>query len=148
MVKIVIGHKGKSKTVELKDIKPILGLKIGDTFKGEIIDFSGYEFEITGGSDNAGFAMRKDIEGTSRKKILAVQGVGLKKKAKGLKQRKTVAGNTVYQGTAAINVKIVKEGKTPIFESENKEENSEENSKENNEEKESKEEVSKEENKE
>ncbi len=125
-IKIVIGHKGKSKTVELQDVKPLLGLKIGDTFKGEIIDLTGYEFEITGGSDNAGFAMRKDVEGTSRKKILAVQGVGLKKKAKGLKQRKTVAGNTIYQGTAAINVKVIKEGSQSLFE-EPKEETAEEN---------------------
>ncbi len=124
-IKIVIGHKGKSKTVEF-DVKPLLGKKIGDTFKGELIDMPGYEFEITGGSDNAGFAMRKDVEGSSRKKILAVKGVGLRKKAKGLKQRKTVAGNTIYQGTAAINVKVLKEGKTPLFE-EPKEESKESN---------------------
>ncbi len=116
VMKIVIGYKGKSKTVEVQDMKPLLGLKIGDSFKGEVIDLSGYEFEITGGSDNAGFAMRRDVEGTSRRKILSVQGVGLKKKAKGLKKRKTVAGNTVYQGTAAVNVKVLKEGKTPLFE--------------------------------
>jgi small subunit ribosomal protein S6e len=56
---------------EFEDLKALNGLKIGQTFKGEIIDYPGYEFQITGGSDNAGFAMRKDINNNARAKILA-----------------------------------------------------------------------------
>jgi small subunit ribosomal protein S6e len=114
-IKIIIGSKGKSKTVELTDVKSLMGKKIGDVFKGEIIDMTGYEFQITGASDNAGFPLRKDVDGPLRKKILAVQGIGLKKKAKGIKQRKTVTGNTISQSTAAVNVKVAKEGKQPLF---------------------------------
>jgi len=114
-IKIVIGLKGKSKTVELADVRALVGKKVGDTFKGEILDLTGYEFQITGASDDAGFPLRRDVDGPLRKKILAVQGIGLKKKAKGIKQRKTVTGNTISQSTAAVNVKVVKEGKTPLF---------------------------------
>ncbi|MBI1969663.1 30S ribosomal protein S6e [Candidatus Woesearchaeota archaeon] len=107
---------GKSYQREIKDpiSRKFIGLKIGDMVKGEIIDLTGYEFQITGGSDYAGFPMRKDVEGSARKKILAVQGVGLKKKAKGIKQRKLVAGNTIHAKIAQINLKIMEEGKQPL----------------------------------
>ena len=91
------------------------GLKIGDTVEGTELSLAGYEFLITGGSDNAGFPMRKDFNGTGKKKILAVEGVGLKKKAKGIRQRKTIAGNTIYEGTAQINLKILKQGTQDLF---------------------------------
>ena len=65
--KIVISDpkKGKSLQRELKDdaAKGLVGKKIGDTFKGELIDLPGYEFKITGGSDKAGFPMRWDVIG-------------------------------------------------------------------------------------
>lgn len=103
--------KSMSKEVKEPDSKRFSGMKIGDKVKGELIDMQGYEFEITGGSDYAGFPMRKDIPGTSRKRILAVSGVGLRKsKRKGSKQRKTVAGNTIYEKTAQVNLKILKHG--------------------------------------
>lgn len=109
---------GKSAQREIKDdvAKKFIGLKIGDTVKGELLDLTGYEFEITGGSDYAGFPMRKDVQGTGRKKILAVQGTGLKKKAKGIKQRKTVCGNTIHAKIVQINLKAVKQGKQPLVE--------------------------------
>jgi small subunit ribosomal protein S6e len=115
-IKIVIGSKGKSKTIEIADARALIGKKIGDVIKGEVIDMTGYEFQITGASDDAGFALRSDVDGPLRKKILAVKGVGLKLKAKGIKQRKTVTGNTISQTTTAVNMKVVKEGKTPLFE--------------------------------
>jgi len=123
-IKIVIGDPKTGKShqvvVEAEKSKALMGLKIGDTIKGDVIEFQGYEFRITGGSDNAGFPMRKDVEGASRKRILAVSGVGLKKKGKGVRQRKTVAGNTITQNTAQINVVVVKHGKKPIGASDEK----------------------------
>jgi small subunit ribosomal protein S6e len=127
-IKLVINNPktGKSFQQDIKDeiSKQFLGKKIGDKIKGEILDYTGYEFELTGGSDKSGFPMRKDVEGTIKKKILAVEGTGLKKKTsktkkgkmrfKGIKQRKTVAGNTIGQSTSQINLKIIKEGKEKI----------------------------------
>ena len=114
-IKVIIGHQGKAKTVELSDRKKVSGLKLGDTFKGELVDLPGYEFTITGGADTSGFPMRRDVDGTQKRKILAVRGVGLKKKAKGIKQKKTVAGNTVGLRTAMLNVKVSKAGKQDLF---------------------------------
>jgi small subunit ribosomal protein S6e len=117
---------GKSFQQEIKDdvSKQFLNKKIGDNIKGEILDYTGYEFVITGGSDKSGFPMRKDVEGPLKKRILAVKGLGLKKKTSktkkgkltfdGIRQRKTVAGNTIGQNTSQINIKITKEGKEKI----------------------------------
>jgi len=113
---LVISHQGKSKKISVDDITPFLGKKIGDTLNGELIGLNGYVFRITGGSDSAGFPMRKDVEGTGRRKILAVEGVGIRKKRKGLRQRKTVAGNTVWKETAALNLAVVQAGEQPLFE--------------------------------
>lgn len=115
--KVVIGTKqGKclQKEIAEPEANTFLGKKIGDKITGDNIGFSGYEFEITGGSDHAGFPMRKDVQGVGRKKVLEVKGVGVKKKAKGIRQRKTVCGNTVHPNISQINLKIVKEGKEPL----------------------------------
>ena len=80
------------------------------------MDLPGYEFEITGGADSSGFPMRKDVEGSVRKKILIEQGVGIRNKEKGLRKRKTVRGNTINNNTAQISMKVVKAGKKPIKE--------------------------------
>ncbi|MBW3022488.1 30S ribosomal protein S6e [Candidatus Woesearchaeota archaeon] len=124
-LKIVLSDpkSGKSyqKVVKDADAKRFMGLKLGDAVKGEILNLPGYEFQITGGSDFAGFPMRSDIPGILRKKVLAVSGIGLKQKEKGLKQRKTVAGNTIFEKTAQVNMKVTKEGKGPLGEEKPKE---------------------------
>ena len=117
--KLVISDvkSGLSTQKELEDqaTKSLIGLKIGDSVKGELIDLQGFEFELTGGSDYCGFPMRKDVQGTGRRKILAYQGVGFRKDRKGILQRKTVCGNTVHERTAQINLKMVKQGTAGIF---------------------------------
>jgi len=115
--KLVIGLKsGKCVQKEVKEAqaKPLVGKKIGDKVSGDEIGFAGYEFELTGGSDYCGFPMRKDVQGPARKRILAIVGVGLKKKGNGVRQRKTVAGNTVHLKTSQINLKVLKEGKDKL----------------------------------
>ncbi len=122
---------GKSKQIDVKEnaAKGLIGKKIKDTFKGEIIDLAGYEFQITGGSDSSGFPMRNDVIGQEKKKITDVNSLGIKNKRhrpnpkkkgmrtiKGMKLKKTVAGNTVYEKTAQINLKITKMGRDSIFE--------------------------------
>ena len=68
--KAVIGTKqGKCTQKELseEESRSLLGKKIGESLAGDTIGFAGYEFLITGGSDNCGFPMRKDIDGAGRK---------------------------------------------------------------------------------
>lgn len=116
--KLVISEKEKAVQKEVKDDQAsvFLNKKIGDKVNGDEIGFSGYEFEITGGSDNCGFPMRKDIDGMSRQKIFTVASTGVNIERKGIRKRKTVAANTVYEGTAQINLKVVKKGKDPLIE--------------------------------
>ncbi len=96
--------------------KALMGLRIGDSFKGDLVGLPGYEFRITGGSDDAGFPMRWDVSGAGRKRILVTKGVGFRAKRKGLRKRRTVAGNTIYSRTVQVNVAVVKEGKAPLEE--------------------------------
>jgi len=123
--KLVIGLKdGKcvQRNVNEAQAKTFLEKKIGDVVKGEIVDLSGWEFKITGGSDKSGIPMRRDVKGTARKRILSVKGVGVKNKKdmkgkrtmKGMRSRTTMAGNTIFHNTAQVNVKAIKEGSTPI----------------------------------
>jgi len=109
---------GKSIQREAKeaDAAPFVGKKIGDKIAGEVINLTGYEFEITGGSDNCGFPMRRDVRGPARAKILAIKGVGIQTvKGKGIRQRKTVRGNTISDAVVQINLKVIKQGKEDIF---------------------------------
>lgn len=109
---------GKSIQREVKeeDTKPFHGLKLGQKVNGELLELTGYEFTLTGGSDSSGFPMRRDVEGTEKKAILATSGVGLKKAMRpGMRIRKTVAGNTVGPQTSQINLKIEKAGKEDLF---------------------------------
>jgi small subunit ribosomal protein S6e len=121
---------GKSIQREAKDMsaKSLIGKKIGDAVKGESFDLPGYEFVITGGSDFAGFPMRHDVLGAARKRITAVKGIGVNnkirkpnpkkkgwRKMEGMRQKKTVAGNTIYEKTAQVNMKVTKKGREPLF---------------------------------
>ncbi len=115
----IAGKNGKSYKTVLKEpgTARLIGLKIGDTFDGSIIGLPGYEFKITGGSDNAGFPMRKDIQGARRARILTGKSVGLRRiKQKGWRRRKTMRGNTIAEDIAQINVVPVKWGKKDLEE--------------------------------
>jgi small subunit ribosomal protein S6e len=125
-IKLNIGDPktGKTYKLEVKDdqAKPLIGKYIGQKIKGELIDLTGYEFEITGGSDSCGFPMRRDARGPGRKKVLITGGVGLNSKRKGMRKRRTVAGSTIYDKTAQINLKILKMGSKPLAPEEEKKE--------------------------
>jgi small subunit ribosomal protein S6e len=116
-VKVVMADPKERRTLqkEVEDSKFLQGLKIGDKFRGEHFELAGYEFEITGGSDDAGFPMRKDIS-TPRARILAVSGTGLREKKAGRRERKTVSGNMISAHTAQVNAKVIKYGTKPLFE--------------------------------
>ena len=107
---------GKSVQKELSETESaaLFGKMIGDKISGEEVGCPGYEFTLTGGSDFCGFPMRRDVSGPTRKRILAVEGLGLTKLSKGTRQRKTVCGNTVWEKTAQINLKVEKAGAEPL----------------------------------
>ena len=67
--KLNISDKGKAWRLEIES-ENLVGRSVGDKIEGKEInkDFEGYELEITGGSDNAGFPMSKNIEGLGIKR--------------------------------------------------------------------------------
>ena len=96
------------------DAQIYMGKKLGEQVDGSAIGMKGYELEITGGSDAQGFPMRRDIQKLGRKKPLVVSGVGARPKDKGVKQRKTVHGNSVDETINQLNLKVIKAGKDEI----------------------------------
>ena len=109
--------KSQSKLIQIDEKKfHFEGMKIGDIIKGGLIGFPNYEFQITGGTDNSGFPMRKDVHGPVKKRILvSKRGTGFKPRRKGEKRRKIVRGNEVTSDMTLINLKVIKYGEAELF---------------------------------
>jgi small subunit ribosomal protein S6e len=123
--KINISEKsGKTYKLELES-EELAGKALHDKVNGNEIfgELAGYEFEITGASDKAGFTSHKDVEGIGLKKLLLTYEKGMKKKPrregkkkqsnqnpKGLRLRKTVRGRIISPSIVQINLKVLKEG--------------------------------------
>jgi small subunit ribosomal protein S6e len=111
-LKLVINDTktGKSYTKTMPD-NHLVGKKIGEEVDGTVIGLPNYQLTITGGSDLAGFPMRRDVNTSTRKKILAPKSVGFRSvKRKGIRLRKTIHGNTVSEFIAQLNLKVKSEG--------------------------------------
>jgi len=116
--KINIGHKGKSWKLET-EADFLIGKTIGEKINGKELkaELEGYELEITGGSDIAGFPLSKDVEGLGLKRVLLKKGWGMRiAKPKGLRLRKTVRGKQISNSVSQINLKVVKEGSKKLEE--------------------------------
>jgi len=126
MYKLNISEKGKTYKIEV-ELDSVEGKILGDKIKGSDIkpELEGYELEITGASDKAGFPYFKEVEGSQLKRILLSKGKGMsgwKKKRKkhikikGLRKKRTVRGNTISRDTSQINLAVRKAGKTKLEE--------------------------------
>ena len=113
--RFVISDGAKAWQAE-KDQKdcPVLGRRIGDKFPADFLGLEGYELLITGGSDNDGCPMRRDIDGIGRRRIMLTKGVGFNARKKGLRRRKAVRGNTISPDTCQINCMVAKKGAKPL----------------------------------
>jgi small subunit ribosomal protein S6e len=131
MVKINISEKS-GKTYKLEsDANSLMGKSLHDKINGQDIspDLQGYEFEIMGASDKAGFTAIKEVEGIGLKKVLLSYEKGMKtrpkkegkkkrsdKTPKGLRLRKTVRGKIISEMITQINLKILKQGNKSLEE--------------------------------
>ena len=129
MFKINISNKeGKTYKFELEN-EELVGKELHDKVKGQDIlpSLEGYELEITGASDKAGFTAMKEVEGIGLSKILLPLGKGMHKRSKGVKKktphhnkglrlRKTVRGKVISPEIIQINMKILKQGSKPLSE--------------------------------
>lgn len=114
-MQITIGTKdGETFQTEVEDASQLTGKKIGESFDGGIIGLSGYELQITGGSDKQGFPMRKSIDGTARRRVLLEDGSGIQEDEKGMRRRKSVRGNTVSDEIQQLNTTVVEEGSKSV----------------------------------
>ncbi len=113
------GNKSMQLTIEPDAfMKALVGKKIGDTVDGGLIGYPGYEFTVRGGSDVAGFPMRKDVTGGVKRYILAGKpgvGVSTTRIRKGDRKRIMVRGNTITDQIVQVNMKVTKEGKVQLF---------------------------------
>ena len=104
---------GTSQKVELEDSRmaPLMGKRIGEVIDGTVADLSGYQIQLTGGTDKDGIPMRPDVHGMAKSRIVLSGGVGYKPKKKGERKRVVVRGNTVSAETTFLNFKIVEKPK-------------------------------------
>jgi len=119
---------GKSYQKVLED-NPFINSKIGSKISGEQLGLTGYELEITGASDKAGFTSNENVDGIGLKKVLLTYGKGLHKRPKkegkkkrsnftprGLRMRKTFRGKIISPEISQINLKILKDGSKKLEE--------------------------------
>jgi small subunit ribosomal protein S6e len=111
---VVVGDPDEGIThafeVDGQDANRFIGRSIGETVDGNAVDLTGYELEITGGSDTAGRPMREDVSGTGTAAILLEGGVGFEPTVDGERKRVTVRGAEISDETRQINARIVSRG--------------------------------------
>jgi len=115
--KIIIGDKDKAWRIET-EAESLVGKSVGEKVDGKEIkaEIEGYELEITGGSDMAGFPVSKDVEGLGLKRVLLTRGWGMKDTREGVRLRKTLRGKVISNAVVQINLKVLKHGKKPLAE--------------------------------
>ncbi|MCK4613997.1 MAG: 30S ribosomal protein S6e [Thermoplasmata archaeon] len=91
-----------------------IGKEIGDTVDGIFVGLPHYKITITGGTDEAGFPMRKDTDGANRKKILMTDGVGFHAKRRGQRKRRMATGRKISPNIVQLNFKISQRGAKPV----------------------------------
>ena len=116
--KVVVNDtkNGKSHQVQISGhhANSLIGKKIGDEVDGIFISLPGYKLQITGGTDKDGFAMRNDLPGMGRRKLLLSDSKGFNATEKGMRRKKSIKGNTVNQDVVQINMKVTKHSSKPI----------------------------------
>ncbi|MBA2861174.1 30S ribosomal protein S6e [Methanococcus maripaludis] len=113
--KVVVSDTKTGKSYQFEtESTALIGKKIGDEISGSVVELEGYKLKITGGSDKCGFAMRHDIHGAMKMRVLLKEGPGYNVKEKGLRRRKSLRGNTISKDVTLINTKVVEYGSAPL----------------------------------
>ena len=116
--KVVVNDtkKGKSHNIQVSGhhANSLIGKKIGDEVDGIFVSLPGYKLLITGGTDKNGFAMRGDLPGIARRRLLVSNGKGFKAREEGMRKKKSIRGNTINQDVVQINMKVIKFSSKPI----------------------------------
>jgi len=119
-MKIVISDpkSGRSYGIDLDKDKEgsLIGKKLGEKLEGGSVGAEGYELEITGGSDIAGFPMRADVSGPRRVGVILSDGTGIGKQKRGMRAKRNVRGNIISDQIVQVNAKVLTAGSKPLEE--------------------------------
>lgn len=85
----------------------LFGTKIGDKIN-LVISETPFTLKITGGSDNTGFAMRPDVSGPAKRRVLVSGPPGYIPREDGERKRKMLRGDTISNEIVQINTVIVR----------------------------------------
>ncbi|MFB6283055.1 MAG: 30S ribosomal protein S6e [Halobacteria archaeon] len=116
-VRVIVSdtESGDSHQVEA-DSTGLIGREIGEEVEGNKVGLSGYSLEITGGSDDTGRPMRRDVEGSGISEVLVRGGTGFNPTKDGERRRVSVRGSVIGDSVSQVNTKIVEKGDTEIEE--------------------------------
>ena len=116
--KVVVNDtkSGKSYQVQVTGhhANSLIGKKIGEEVDGIFISLPGYKLQVTGGTDKNGFPMRRDFPGMARRRLLLSDSTGCHPIEKGMREKKSVRGNTINQDVVQINMSVTKHSSKPI----------------------------------
>jgi len=102
-------------TVKEEDFRKVRGSKIGDAIDGVVFGLAGYKLMVTGGTDKAGFALKKGVHGSKAARILMESGVGYAP-SEHVRVRKRVHGEVIDLDVSQLNTKVLEYGKKSIEE--------------------------------
>jgi small subunit ribosomal protein S6e len=118
--RLIISDPNKKSTYKMDvsgtQASKLVGLSIGDSLSGEAIGLNDYTLLVSGGSDKDGVAMRRDLPGTIRKRLLLTGGVGYHPKKAGIRKRKSIRGRVISAETGQVNLVVEKAGAKPLDE--------------------------------
>jgi len=99
---------GTSKTITVAQAQAqsFIGLKVGDSIRGEVFGFPGKELVITGGSDKSGIPIRPDVPGGGKRYVLLSGPPGYRPRKKGQRERRLVRGNVITEDIVQINLVV------------------------------------------
>lgn len=118
-MQLVVGTQdGQTYSIELDDsgATRLQGKRIGEEFDAGFAGLDGYTLEITGGSDEDGFPMKKQVTGTARKRLLVGGGIGISGLEDGERQRVSLRGNEIADDIVQVNCRVVEAGSSSVEE--------------------------------
>lgn len=94
----------------------LIGKNIGEIIDGIFVGLPGYKLKITGGSDNTGVPMRKDMPGNKRRKLLMSDGFCFHEVYPGERKKVAIRGSAISQAIVQINMVVEEYGQKSIEE--------------------------------
>lgn len=120
IINIAYPDHGTQIKYEYKDEKfyaKLFDLRIGEEVEGDQFgeNLEGALFQITGGSDKNGFAMKQGVATKTKLRLLLKSGsIGLRRKREGTRFRKSIRGCIIGPEITSINMILLKKGEKEI----------------------------------